>query len=326
MGWVLQPGAAVGVKQFVIGLGSFVPGLYRLLARGTGGSDSSRYCYAVWLRHLVTAHSHGLASAPPAAVAELGPGDSLGVGLAALICGSDRYVGLDAVQHASTPRNLSVFDELVDLFRRRSTVPTESEFQELEPPLATAEFPAHVLTDEHLRAALAPARLATLRRELATLRPGRTQGPHIRYVAPWHDLSLLPAASVDMVLSQAVLEHVGDPALVHRAARHWLRPGGFVSHQIDFRSHGLAAAWNGHWAYGDLEWRLILGRRPYLLNREPHSAHGRLLREAGFDIVCDLAKRGGPGLGRSRLAPRFRDLSDDDLTTASAFIQARRAP
>lgn len=43
------------LKQLIYGVASFVPGVIRLCAKGTGGTDSARYCYSVWLRHLVMA-------------------------------------------------------------------------------------------------------------------------------------------------------------------------------------------------------------------------------------------------------------------------------
>jgi hypothetical protein len=50
----------------------------RVLERDACGSQGTegRYCYSVWLRHLVSAAANGL-NCSPKAVAELGPGDSL---------------------------------------------------------------------------------------------------------------------------------------------------------------------------------------------------------------------------------------------------------
>ena len=69
-----------------------LPPVKRILmnkAKGTGGSISASYCYSVWLRHLVTTAGCGL-NCNPRTVAELGPGDSLGVGLAALLSGAEK--------------------------------------------------------------------------------------------------------------------------------------------------------------------------------------------------------------------------------------------
>ena len=107
------------IEKLIKGLATYVPVLNRLTMRGTGGTVSARYCYSVWLRHLVLAHEQGLRKIPDT-VAELGPGDSLGSGLAALLCGSERYFGLDVKSYAPTDRNRQIFDELVELFQRRA--------------------------------------------------------------------------------------------------------------------------------------------------------------------------------------------------------------
>src|SRR3954471_22067499 len=104
------------LRPFVIGAATFIPGIRQLLTRkGTGSTSSARYCYEVWFKHLVLLWAHGMRSIPQS-LAELGPGNSLGVGLAAMLCGVDRYVALDVVNYSNPRVNLAVFDELVDLF------------------------------------------------------------------------------------------------------------------------------------------------------------------------------------------------------------------
>ena len=95
-----------------------------------------------------------------------------------------------------------------------------------------------------------------------------------------------------------------------------------MSHQIDFKCHRKADTWNGHWTYSDFAWKVVVGRRTYLLNRAPHSQHVALLQRTGFEIVSDTKTRSESILRRSQLADRFRDLSDDDLTTSGAYIVA----
>ena len=98
-----------------------------------------------------------------------------------------------------------------------------------------------------------------------------------------------------------------------------------MSHQIDFTSFRTSRQWNGHWAYSDAVWTLIVGKRPYLINREPHSTHVQLLRKHGFEIVCDLQNyRPEQSIVRSQLAGRFEHLTEDDFTCAGAFLQAKK--
>jgi hypothetical protein len=70
-------------------------------------------------------------------------------------------------------------------------------------------------------------------------------------------------------------------------------------------------------------WRLIKGRRVYLINREPHSTHLTLLEKRGFDVICNLRIIDkSSSIKRADLAPRYRGMSDDDLITSGAYIQA----
>ena len=130
-----------------------------------------------------------------------------------------------------------------------------------------------------------------------------------------------------MIYSQAVLEHVDDLPQIYKVLYRWLNLDGFMSHEIGFESHGLSKHWNGHWAYSDFTWKLIRGKRPYLLNREPYSTHNRLLKESGFEIVHESKHRPDTlGISRNRLSSRFRKMSEDDMRTYSAYILAQKKP
>lgn len=312
------------LKPVLRGLLTYVPIAERRIVKSTRGTSSARYCYSVWLRHLVMACECGLLKGPvPVTVAELGPGDSLGIGLAALLSGSSRYVALDVVPYADPARNLLVFDELIDLFRKRAPIPDAAEFPAVKPYLPSYEFPRRVLPEEHLSRALAPDRLAAIRRALE--RVNETGGEvTIAYRVPWYKTDVVERDSVDMLYSQAVLEHVDDLATTYPAMASWLKPGGFASHEIAFSAHHLTPEWNGHWTISDPVWKLIRGRRPYLLNREPASTHVELLRRSGLQIVNEMRMQVKSDVLRNRLARRFRAMSDDDLTTQAMFVQATK--
>jgi hypothetical protein len=189
----------------------------------------------------------------------------------------------------------------------------------VQPLLPSYAFPRHALGDEQLSAALADDRLARLRRSVETQ---NAPGSMIDYRTRWFDETAVERDSVDLLFSQAVLEHVDDLPGSYRAMRLWIKPEGVLSHQIDFRCHNTARVWNGHWKYSDAVWRLIRGRRSYLLNREPYSTHLRLLAEHGFAIVGGQTAKSESHIERSELAPRFHALTDQDLITSSALIQA----
>jgi len=307
-------------RQLAYGALSFLPGIPESLYKGTGGTMSAAYCYCIWLRHLVLAHNAGM-QAFPSTVAELGPGDSIGTGLAALLSGASRYLALDAIAHADAERNLHVFDSLVELFRRRADIPGREQFPEIKLDLADSRFPQTILTPSRMQDALADERIRWLR--------GIVSGEHrdptvIDYRAPWDQPSGADIGSVDFILTNAVMEHVANLPAAYIAMQHWLRTNGLASHQIDFRSHGLFKAWDGHWACPDWLWRLFLGRRAYLLNREPFATHRALASAAGFrERHC--ARIESSPVSR-QLAKRFRGMSAPDRSTCGGYLLLEKIP
>src|SRR5262245_43795735 len=102
------------LQHMLKGMLTYVPTLnaWRVRRASTGGSDSPRYCYSVWLRHLVMLDRFGF-KINEARIGELGPGDSIGIGLAAVLSGAARYVGLDVVPFSSRTNLLEFFNKLV---------------------------------------------------------------------------------------------------------------------------------------------------------------------------------------------------------------------
>ena len=131
--------------QTVFGILTFIPGVYKWRASklGSGGTFSSRYCYAVWMRHIVLAHKSKL-NYYPNVVAELGPGDSLGVGIMALMLGSKKYIACDVVEFSNPEKNLIVLEELLIMLRNRDAIPDDSEFPRIIPRLDDYSFPNDV--------------------------------------------------------------------------------------------------------------------------------------------------------------------------------------
>jgi len=293
-----------------------------------GFASRARYCYAVWLHHLISANRHGFNDRPDS-VAEIGPGVSLGVGLAALISGSSKYYAFDVLRHATAKTNLKVFDELVSLFERRERIPDGEEFPRLSGWLDTHDFPDHILDGDRMRGLLEPGRLKMIRDLVA----GESSGEgtfEIKYVVPWTGSSFrMLEGTVDMIFSQEVMEHVDCLPAAYGAMRAFLKTGGYVSHKISFYAHDLIQPrWNSHWTVGDLAWKLLMGRRPraFMINRVPVSGHVNLLEQNGFRIRSLIRKRDSENsIPRSALRGRFRGMSEDDLATRAAFIQAELA-
>jgi hypothetical protein len=301
------------VKALLGGVAPFTP-LYRLVFphKGGGGTATPLCCYSPWLTHLRRLHEAGM-SAVPSGVAELGPGDSIGVGLAALLSGAIRLVALDIVPYADSPVNQVLLDGLVDVFRSRANVQDGSPFPSGILPDAVLERTLGHERIDLIRQALHPDGVTSDRAELS-----------IRYLAPWSDRRIIAPASLDLVVSQAVLEHVDALSEAYDNLAHWLAPGGWMSHCIDFKCHQLTRDWNGHWACAEWEWKILRGRKTYLINPYPLAVHLDNLARNGFrsSVVGKVTRR--DGITAAMLSKRFRRMSDDDLHTAGACIVGRR--
>lgn len=303
------------------GLISYLPGFNHPIFTQTGGTNSARYCYSVWLRHLVMAEENGLLEQMPKIVAELGPGDSLGMGLCALLTGTEKYYAFDVVRYANPSKNLAIFEELVRLFKTRETIPDEKEFPLVKPYLEDYSFPDKILTDELLKTTLSEEKLNLIRNSIKN--PG-SKDSVIVYQVPWNDSSVVQKDSVDMIFSQATLEHVDDIENTYKIMHDWLKLGGFMTHQIDLKSHGTSSEWNGHWTYSDRIWKIIRGKRQWLLNRLPCSGHIELLKKNDFNIVCVKKVKSPSKIARKDLNYKFKNISDEDLETSGLFFIAKK--
>ena len=262
---------------------------------------------------------HGLAT-DPHTVVELGPGDSMGIGLMALLTGAEQYYAVDAVRHASSKTNLVIFDELVKLLTVQAPIPSGGEFAEILPELDNYSFPTEIFSKGKLSHALAPERLNRIRNALAG---DLTTGP-IRYIAPMGHMHEIPSESIDLIISQAVMEHIDRLGETYAECFRCLKPTGFMSHQIDLRCHDTAPEWNGHWTYSDLTWHLMRGRRPWFINRQPCSTHIDLVKQTGLNIHAEIKLFDSFGIVRKQLARHFQALSESDFKTTGVLILASK--
>jgi hypothetical protein len=311
----------ISIKNYTKGLASFVPGLRNLFCSSSGGTVSARYCYSVWLRHLVSANNNNLIKTVPKVIAELGPGDSLGIGLCAVLCGSDRYYAFDIKEHANFERNKVILIELLKLFQNRENIPGDQEFPSMWPKLDDYSFPDKLLSVEAMNINLSNDRIGLI---IKALQFPKAKNPiSIGYIAPWgsESISVDDHESVEMIISQAVMEHVADVKKTYEHMYKWLTNGGITSHAIDYRSHGYTRDWNGHWFISSLSWKILKGGREYFINRLPHSAHIAEIKNARFKIKAEICNY-STTLSNSRLSKDFIHLSKEDLETSGAFIQA----
>lgn len=305
------------VPQFTKGALSFLPMLdaWRLSHAATGGSGSARYCYSVWLRHLTLLGEHGF-RLKDARIGELGPGDSVGTGIAALLSGAKSYVALDLLPFSAKADLNYLLHELSQMFLKAEPIPAEIEFPGIRPKLESYEFPSQYLDCLDIS-----GRVSKLELEL---NKGLANNSVLQYKVPWNSPEVIARGSLDLVFSQAVLEHVDAIDETYLAMSEWLTDGGYASHVIDFGAHHLSPHWNGHWAFDDFEWRIVRGRREFLLNREPLSRHLLCAEKSGFELLYFRSTRDDNGLPDSSLAPQFRERSEEDRRTRGVVLVLKK--
>ena len=289
-----------------------------LSIKKTGGTIRADYCYSVWLRHLY--YWNTFRNEMPKTVAELGPGDSLGTSLAALLSGADRIVVLDIVKYWDADRNLEIFEELVLLFKNKKDVPGNETFPKIRPKISNYSFPSAIISDELLKKSLSVDRLDKIRKELTDI-----ENPNNKYIKcqiPWNIDAKVKESSVDFIFSQAVMEYVEDLDKIYTLMGKWLKSNGLVSHTIDFKSDGITKTWNGHWTFSKFQWRIIKGNKKVIINRKPLSYHLEYLEKNDFEILelqnivsCNLIKR-------SELSAEFSLITDVDMQTSGSYIIA----
>ncbi len=309
-------------KYLLKGLIKNIPGIERIYnfhKHGGGDTASARYCYSIWLRHLVLAYKNGL-SEMPKTIAELGPGHSIGVGIAALLSGVKKYHGLDLIRYSNAEINVGILHDLVDLFVNQAPIPDNEEFPLIEPRLDDYSFPGHIITTSTINTLIQGEIIAKIEEAIRDIDYNKTNET-IVYEAPWNEV-YVEKNSVDFIMSQTVLQHIDSIEDAYEKMDLWLKPNGMISHTIDLQSMLSADEWYGHWTYSDLEWKIVRGRKDYYINRLPLSAHLSFLQDHNFSIIYLTKKSELTIPNRKQLAKRFLQMTDEDLSTSICFLQA----
>ena len=137
----------------------------------------------------------------------------------------------------------------------------------------------------------------------------------------------IPSQHVDLVFSQAVLEHIRlqefDPLLVEM--RRVLKTDGIASHQVDLKDH-LASSLN-HLRFSEAVWESpFMTRSGFYTNRLRLKAIVERFQSAGFVTeVSGVRRWPAVPLSRRALADPFRGLPDDELTVSQFDVIARPA-
>lgn len=177
-----------------------------------------------------------------------------------------------------------------------------------------------------------------LRVRLARLQQARSQeefldAAGIEYRAPGDATTTgLPDASVDVVFSNSVLEHVPGPVIgaLMRETRRVLRQGGIALHSVNCGDHyayfDRRVTQIHYLRHGPMAWRLWNNDLQYQ-NRLRADDFLAMAREAGLSVILDL-QRPRPELlatiDEFPVAPEFRHYSREQLCTTSIDFVARK--
>ncbi len=242
-----------------------------------GQMDSVDYSYKIF-----KAHFDRVNPPPNFIFLELGPGDSVLSAVMSKAFGGDRSYLVDSGNFAS-------FE--VELYQRAETF------------LATTD---HNLLNEDLPCLedSAPSSAVILDRYDA------------QYLTDGLDsLRSIPDQSVDLIWSQAVLEHVRkrDFLATMKELRRILREDGKCSHTVDLKDH-LGGALN-NLRFSERVWESeFMASSGFYTNRIQYSEMLELFSEAGFIAeVTDLQRWNSLPTARKNLAEEFRHLPGEEL-------------
>jgi SAM-dependent methyltransferase len=260
------------------------------------------YTLSVFQRHFPRLESLGF-TIEGAYIAEMGPGDAMSMELLLYVLGASGVCGLDVVAVTDANTWHPAWEELT---RWAEEQVTDSEKAALERRVELAKQMVLELSPEHC------------------LEAENLSGLHYLLVSrskPWP----LPDGSMDLIFSQAVMEHVAPLEASYIEQARVLKPGGYISHRIDLKDHLNSRDWRDHLTYSELQWSLMTSHRPGFTNRARASQHLAALERAGLEILhVERQMNDAPPLRRSLLAAAFRDLDDEDLNTCSLDVVARK--
>lgn len=139
------------------------------------------------------------------------------------------------------------------------------------------------------------------------------------------NLKKIEDESVDLIFSQAVLEHVRRHEFLEtiQECRRILRPGGICSHQVDLRDHLGGGLSNLRFSEGVWESEFFT-KSGFYTNRIQYSQMLNMFRQVGFQVqVTDVRRWETLPTRRNKLSTEFRYLPEDELCISGFDVLLR---
>lgn len=165
-----------------------------------------------------------------------------------------------------------------------------------------------------------------------TIRLGRHDRVVTTIAESAESMPSLHTGGIDVILSNAVLEHVTSPITVVRELARLTRPGGLGLHQVDFRDHADFDKPLEHLLIDEQSFEAINSERHYERGTQLRPCDwARLWTENGFEIETVHVNQHAPEAYMQDFLPRlrssasaYRDLEPSALMDISAMFVVRR--
>jgi len=138
-------------------------------------------------------------------------------------------------------------------------------------------------------------------------------------------LKEIPSNSVDIIFSNAVLEHIFKDEFEEtiNELKRIMKKDGFMSHQVDFKDH-LEGSLN-NLRFSNFIWESYLFRNSgFYTNRIRFYEMVGIFKNKGFEVqTSDLKKWDILPLNLKKISKQFRELKHDDLLTSGAKFKVK---
>lgn len=307
------------IKGIIGGIKSYIPSVNRY--SGTGGTDDSGYCYAVWLRHLyVLSQVQSIDTNSFKSILEIGPGESMGVCLSAMMSGAESAAAVDIFDHIDRQKNFEIGQKVISFFKNKKPIPANQDF-----PFLSPKIPENVkLADLPIDWGQVDEKIDKVQNYLE-LFTNHKKSP-LQFLAGDWMKNFRPDSCPDLVIAQGVFQYI-DVLTAFQKISSWLRPGGIISLQVDYSSMGITKDWNGHWALGQATWRIMEGKRPFFANRLTHSEIKTAALIHGLEVLAEQKEEVGTRLEQSNWQiqnSRYKNIPPEDFFVSRCHFVLRK--
>ena len=262
------------ITSVIKGAVTFIPGANYFLNKKKkktrhSGSDSV-FSYSLWLSNLVYLTEHKI-QPDYSRLVEIGNGGSLGIAFCALMTGTKKYFSFEYKENIAFQEQIELLEQIALLFDKSEPIHF---YEKINIRISDNSFPADRVLPQMQRTQL----LKQLKQDLQNKLVGSDL---IVLVNNWE---IQKPLNITFAFSRAVMEHVSDPNYIYQSIYSHMATGAVMLHDIEFHSHGITKTITGHTQVAPWLWHIIVGRRPFYLNRLKMSDHTRCMVENGFSI------------------------------------------